>query len=174
MTKAAALALLLGAVLTACQDLNVPDLNNPAIEDLERNPTRTRVIVATQGLFIGARANIAAFNGHISILGVLGRESYNFDPGDPRFVTELLGGPLDGGSPRFGGNLWNERFANVRNANIILNALDVLGTTPPVQLAGLLQFPPDALAQKIVPAGGTTSNAAPVALDTPDAVAANV
>jgi len=132
MTKAAALALLLGAVLTACQDLNVPDLNNPAIEDLERNPTRTRVIVATQGLFIGARANIAAFNGHISILGVLGRESYNFDPGDPRFVTELLGGPLDGGSPRFGGNLWNERFANVRNANIILNALDVLGTTPPV------------------------------------------
>lgn len=125
--------ILLAALLAgACADLTVPDLNNPAIEDLQQNPTRTRVVTATQGLFIGARANIAAFNGYIATLGVLGRESYNFDPGDPRFITELLGGPLDGGSPRFGGNLWNERFANIRNANVVLNALDVLGTTPPV------------------------------------------
>ena len=126
-----ALPLLLSALLaTACQDLNVPDLNNPAIDDLQKNPTRTRVIDAAQGLFIGARQNIAAFNGYVSVMGVLGRESYNFDPGDPRFITELLGGPLDGGSPRFGGNLWNERFTNIRNANIVLNALDVLGGLP--------------------------------------------
>jgi len=125
--------LVLAALLAgACVDLTVPDLNNPAIEDLQQNPTRTRVLTATQGLFIGARANIAAFNGYIATLGVLGRESYNFDPGDPRFITELLAGPLDGGSPRFGGNLWNERFANIRNANVVLNALDVLGATPPV------------------------------------------
>ncbi len=123
----------LAALLTCgCVDLTVPDLNNPAIEDLQRTPTRTRVLTATQGLFIGARTNIAAFNGYVATLGVLGRESYNFDPGDPRFITELLVGPLDGGSPRFGGNLWNERFANIRNANVVLNALDVLGTTPPV------------------------------------------
>ena len=126
-----ALPLLLSALLaTACQDLNVPDLNNPAIDDLQKNPTRTRVIDATQGVFIGARQNIAAFNGYVSVMGVLGRESYNFDAGDPRFITELLGGPLDGGSPRFGGNLWNERFTNIRNANIVLNALDVLGGLP--------------------------------------------
>jgi len=130
MTKAA-LPLALGALLLAgCSDLNVPDLNNPGIDDLQKNPTRVAVIDATQGLFIGARANIAAFNGYVSVMGVLGRESYNFDPGDPRFITELLGGPLDGGSPRFGGNLWNERFANIRNANIVLNALDVLGGLP--------------------------------------------
>ncbi len=105
MTKAA-LPLALGALLLAgCSDLNVPDLNNPGIDDLQKNPTRVAVIDATQGLFIGARANIAAFNGYVSVMGVLGRESYNFDPGDPRFITELLGGPLDGGSPRFGGNL---------------------------------------------------------------------
>jgi starch-binding outer membrane protein, SusD/RagB family len=125
------LSLLLGAVLAAgCQDLNVPDLNNPAIEDLQQNPTRRRVIDAAQGVFIGARNNIAAFNGYVATLGVLARESYNFNTGDPRFITELLGGPLDGGSPRFGGNLWNERFVNIRNANILLNALDVLGGPP--------------------------------------------
>ncbi len=130
MSKATALSFVLGAMLAACQDLNVPDLNNPSIDDLQKNPTRTRVIDATQGLFIGARQNIATFNGYVSELGVLGRESYNFDPGDPRFITELLRGPLDGGSPRFGGNLWNERYTNIRNANIVLNALDVLGGPP--------------------------------------------
>src|SRR3989442_3835791 len=130
MTKAA-LPLALGALLLAgCSDLNVPDLNNPGIDDLQKNPTRTRVIDATQGVFIGARQNIAAFNGYIATLGVLGRESYNWNAGDPRFITELLGGPLDGGSPRFGGNLWNERLANVRNVNIVLTALDVLGGPP--------------------------------------------
>ena len=131
MTKGTSLALLFGTlVVTACGDLNVTDLNNPGLSELEKNPTRITVIDATQGLFIGARQNIAAFNGYVSELGVLGRESYNFDAGDPRFITELLRGPLDGGSPRFGGNLWNERYANIRNANLVLNALAILGGLP--------------------------------------------
>src|SRR6266702_7815240 len=131
MTKATPLSLVLGALLAAaCQDLNVPDLNNPAIGTLQSSPTRAGVITATQGLFIGARTNIAPFNGYVAVMGVLGRESYVMNAGDLRFFTELLAGPLDGGSPRFGGNLWNERFANIRNANIVLNALDVLGGLP--------------------------------------------
>ena len=133
ITKGTALWLVVGALYAAaCVDLNVPDLNNPAIGDLQSNPTRAGVVTATQGLFIGARANIAPFNGYVAVLGVLGRESYVWNAGDPRFITELLRGPLDGGSPRFGGNLWYERLANIRNAGIVVKALDVLGATPPV------------------------------------------
>jgi starch-binding outer membrane protein, SusD/RagB family len=133
MTSATAASLLVGTLLSAaCMDLNVPDLNNPLIEDFESHPTRAGVITATQGLFIGARGNIAAFNGYVGVMGVLGRESYIWNAGDPRFITELLRGPLDGGSPRFGGNLWYERLANIRNGSIVLNALGVLGTTPPL------------------------------------------
>jgi hypothetical protein len=133
MTKATPLSLVLGVLLAAaCQDLNVPDLNNPAIGTLQSSPTRAGVITATQGLFIGARTNIAPFNGYVAVMGVLGRESYIMNAGDLRFFTELLAGPLDGGSPRFGGNLWNERFADIRNASIVLNALPILGTSPPV------------------------------------------
>src|SRR3989442_13227355 len=97
-----ALALVLGALLAAaCVDLNVPDFNNPSIGDLQNNPTRAGVVTATQGLFIGARVNMATFNGYISALGVFGRESYNFNSGDTRFINELLQpGPLDGSSPR--------------------------------------------------------------------------
>jgi starch-binding outer membrane protein, SusD/RagB family len=135
MRNTTALFLVSGALLAAgCADLNVANLNNPPIEDLERNPTRAGVIGAAQGSFIGARTNIAPFNGYISELGVLGRESYNFNAGDTRFITELLEGPLDGSSPRFGGNLWNERYANIRGANITLNALDVIGSALPAGL----------------------------------------
>ena len=126
-------ALALALLAAGCADLNIPDFNNPSIGDLQNNPTRAGVVTATQGLFVGARANIATFNGDISVLGVFGRESDNFNSGDTRFINELLQpGPLDGSSPRFGGNLWAERYANIRNAGIVLNALAKLGTTPPV------------------------------------------
>ena len=122
MRKLAYLSLALGAALS-CRDPNVPDLNNPSLDDLTTHPTPSKVAAAAQGLLVGARLNIAEYNGYVSELGVFGRESYIFDPGDNRFETELLFGPLDPGGPRFGGNLWVVRFANIRAANNLLAAL---------------------------------------------------
>src|SRR5213594_2331090 len=126
MTKLAHLPLVLGALLLgSCRDPNVPDLNNPLIDDLEKNPTAARVATAAQGLLVGARTNIAEFNGYVSELGVFGRESYIFDPGDNRFETELLNpGGLNGSNPRFGGNMWTARYANIRGANLLMRALN--------------------------------------------------
>lgn len=120
------LPLLLGGVLLlgACGDLTVPDYNNPSLEDLQNSPTRVGVLTATTGLLIGARLNVASQNGYVSVLGVVGRESFVLDPADPRYVTELIRGPLDPGSPAFGGNLFALRYRNIRNANIVLNALE--------------------------------------------------
>lgn len=119
-----ALALALVPVAVAgCDELTVPDFNNPSIEDLQTNPTRTAVVTATTGLLEGARQNIASPNAYVSLLGILGRESYNFDNAEPRFVTELLIGPMSSGGA-FGGNLWTLRYRNIRNANIVLNAVD--------------------------------------------------
>ena len=45
----------------------------------------------------------------------------------PRYVGELLAGPaLDPGSPAFGGNFWVGPYANLRNANTLLRALEVV------------------------------------------------
>jgi hypothetical protein len=110
-------------VVTACKDLDVPNLNSPNLSDFVNNPTRSEVLSVASGLLIGTRVGIAAQNGYVSLLGILGRESYNFDPADPRFVTEMLVGPLDGGSPAFGGNLWANPYRNIRNANLELAAL---------------------------------------------------
>ena len=119
------LAALVGLGLaTGCKDLDVPNLNSPALDDLLNNPTRSKIATAATGLLIGTRSGIAAQNGYVSLLGIVGRESYNFDPADPRFVTEMMVGPLDGGSPAFGGNLWGFPYRNILNANVVLAATD--------------------------------------------------
>jgi hypothetical protein len=126
------LALLAFGIGAACNNLVAPDFNNPSIDTLQENPTRAAAIAAGTGLLIGARANIADFNGYVSLMGILGRESYNLDSADPRFIIEMLEGNLNPGSPALGGNLWARRYENIRNANILLNALEVLPDDPAV------------------------------------------
>ena len=117
---------LLGALgMLACGSLDIPDLNNPSLELLHDKPTPSAVKAAATGLLIGHRTGVANANGYVSMLGILGRESYNFDAADPRFITEMLGAPaLDPGSPMFGGNFWISPYANIRNANLVLAALE--------------------------------------------------
>jgi starch-binding outer membrane protein, SusD/RagB family len=115
----------------ACTSLEAPDFNNPSIDELQENPTRASAAAAATGLLIGARENIGEFNGYISLTGILGRESYNLDPGDTRYATEMYqGSVLNPGSPALGGNLWALRYQNIRNANILLTALDQLLDDP--------------------------------------------
>jgi starch-binding outer membrane protein, SusD/RagB family len=117
------LQLIVGALLLAgCGSFDVPDLNGPGLDDLEDNPTRAKLAAAATGLLMGARVRVETPAGLVSLLGILGRESYNLDPGDERWVTELLIGPLNGRS--FGGRLWFEQYYNLRSAKIVLSVLD--------------------------------------------------
>jgi hypothetical protein len=130
--------LVIAATLAAAPgcELDVPDLNNPGIGDLEENPTVANVTAACTGLLIGNRRNHAAANGYVSQLGILGRESYNFDQADPRYVGELLQGSLNAGSP-FGGNFWALPYANIRLANTILKAIDKVPELTAMDKAGI-------------------------------------
>ncbi len=125
-----ALPAVLALAVAGCKDLAVPDLNNPGLGGLQNNPTRSGILTAATGLLIGSRANWGSQNGPIAILGILGREGYNLDAADPRFVSSLLIGPLSGGEPAFGGNLWGLHYANIRNANIVINAVNAIVVDP--------------------------------------------
>jgi len=127
-------------MISACKDLVVPDYNDSSIDDLTNNPTPTKVAQAAQGLLVGTRIGIAEQNGYVSLLGILGRESYNFDPADPRFITEMLIGPLDGGSPAFGGNLFLDPYRNIRNANNLLAAVAKVAELTDVQKSAIRGF----------------------------------
>ena len=143
MTVRAARIICAGAtlvVISACKDLVVPDYNDSSIDDLTNNPTPTKVAQAAQGLLVGTRIGIAEQNGYVSLLGILGRESYNFDPADPRFITEMLIGPLDGGSPAFGGNLFGDPYRNIRNANNLLAAVSKVAELTDVQKSAVRGF----------------------------------
>ena len=110
-------------VAVAGCDLDVPDLNNPSLDDLQSHPTAPLVESACTGLLIGNRADIAIEIGYVDQLGVLGRDAYNFDQADPRWITELLQSPLSAGSP-FGGAFWLFPYANIRAANLVLDGVD--------------------------------------------------
>ncbi len=130
-------------MLGGCNTLTVPDYNNPGLEDVLSNPSRTNVNTLAQGLLIGARAGMGNKAGYVSETGIIGRESYNFDVADPRFVTELLRDPLNGGNGAFGGNHWVNRYANIRNANNLLDGLDAAaaaGSFTTAELDGLRGF----------------------------------
>jgi hypothetical protein len=136
LATAFAVAGVLGTLAISACDLDVPDLNNPSLDDLQNHPTPVSIGAACTGLLAGNRRNHAAENGYIVILGVLGREAYNFDQADPRYVDELLAGTLDQASP-FGGNFWAGPYANTRLASIVLQALDKIPTTDTANSDGL-------------------------------------
>src|SRR5688572_18164429 len=120
--KTFALAALM-ATGTSC-GLDIEDLNNPGIESLLDNPDPAAIGAAATGLLVGTRRGFAVPNGYVSMLGILGRESYNMDAADPRFITEMLGpaAQLDPGSPAFGGNFWAVPYRNIRNAQYLIAA----------------------------------------------------
>jgi hypothetical protein len=127
--------------LAACDTpFDVPDLNNPGLEQLETNPTPAAVITAAQGLLIGARNGHTGQISTTSHMGILGRESLVFDNSDPRYIDEILAGNLNAGNGAFGGFGWAPRYANLRNASIVLNALESVTGFTDAEAAGIAGF----------------------------------
>jgi hypothetical protein len=114
--------ILTAALLTSC-DFDVPNLNAPGIESLQ-NPTPSQVEALAVGLLINARRGYTERVGAVSEWGVLGRESLVLTSSEPRFISQLLQGPLSAGDANFGGNFWVLPYANIRGANLLLHALD--------------------------------------------------
>jgi hypothetical protein len=117
-TKLRAAALLLPALLAVgCQDALVPDLNNPSLEGVTENPTPSQVQSLATGLVIGNRAAIGP---QVRDMEIVGRDAYNLDAADPRWVVELLINLDPGG---FGGNHWGPHYRNIKGANIMVQSV---------------------------------------------------
>src|SRR5258708_36238211 len=87
--KHIALALSGTLVLAAC-DFDVPDLNRPALDQLNTNPTPALIAALATGLVAGSRADIAERIGYVSELGILGREPLVLSGSADRLVPEML------------------------------------------------------------------------------------
>ena len=114
--KAAVAAIL--AAAAACSNFDVTNPNQPTLDDLLANPTRTKLSAAATGLFSRSRSEITSL---IWRLGSMGREGINLAGNNQPDYQEPYFGPL---SPSgFGGALWGSRYALVRDANTYIDAL---------------------------------------------------
>lgn len=117
-----AAAAMVGSIvaLGGCREVTVPNLNSPNIDQLLTAPRASVVNTTVLGLLVGARAT---FGGYASQLGVFGRESYNLDQAEARFVLSWLAQPLTPGG--FGTDLgWSATYQQVLGAQTILDIVD--------------------------------------------------
>jgi hypothetical protein len=121
VTRRLGAAALMGVLaLTACKEVNVPNLNSPNVDQLLAAPRASTVNTTALGLLVGARAVAGTY---ASQLGVFGRESYNLDQAEARFVLSWLAQPLTPGG--FGTDLgWSATYRQVLTAQTILDIVD--------------------------------------------------
>jgi hypothetical protein len=112
--------LVLAVLLSGACDFDISNPNSPP--PIGENPSRADVAAAATGILLAARQDAADW---ALDAGIIGREAYRFDGSDPRFISELLVGPLDAGSGAFGGDHWFEHFRTIRSVH---NLLAVIGT----------------------------------------------
>ena len=102
---------------------DVKNTNLANIEDLVGNPTRTKLSAAASGVFSSARTGIQSY---IWRLGSMGREGINLSGNNQPDYQEPYFGPLR--STGFGGAQWTDRYQNIRNINVYLQALERVST----------------------------------------------
>jgi hypothetical protein len=96
----------------------VPDYNNPSLEEITESPTAASVNALATGVLIGAREQPEDY---IYVTGIVGREMYDFDVATLS-TSQLILGPLDPG--QWGGLGWESQYQNVRNVKLLLSALE--------------------------------------------------
>jgi hypothetical protein len=119
--------LVVAALLSGACDFTTTDPNSPG--QIGENPSRAKVQETVAGILLAARSDAADWN---LDAGILGREAYRFDGSDPRFISELIAGPLDPGGGAFGGDHWSEHYNAIRTTNDLLN---VVGTAQALSAA---------------------------------------
>lgn len=108
-------------LLLSC-DMSVGDLNNPSLSELRSSPTRAEISSASQGLLSTTRSNVAEM---VQWMGAFGREGYPMSQTGAS-LSGSVKNPLDGNN--FPGNtLWEIPYKNIRNANILLDAVENAG-----------------------------------------------
>jgi starch-binding outer membrane protein, SusD/RagB family len=104
-----------------CSNLDEPFNNATSTGTVTGAPKLADIKALAQGLMFGTRTEMPNY---IFMMGTLGREGYCLCNNEPRFVSELLIGPIDGGSIGADIFLWRNPYKNIRGGNLLLAALD--------------------------------------------------
>jgi hypothetical protein len=126
LRRLGAAASLAGALLLgACGDFNVTNPNQPTLDDLVSNPTRTKLSAAATGLLVGVRVDVISY---IWRLGSMGREGINLSGNNQPDYIEPYFGPLSGTG--FGAAIWGNPYREIRNTNTYIDAAPKAASVP--------------------------------------------
>lgn len=141
-----AVVVVAAVTLGACQEVTVPNYNNPNLDQLLNSPTASTVNTAVVGLVISLRDRVGT---EASAMGILGKESYNLDQAEPRNVLGYLQGPIEPGG--FVQDLsWTAGYRNLRQAAVILAAVDKVSTYTNAQKEGIRGFAKTIMAMELL------------------------
>jgi starch-binding outer membrane protein, SusD/RagB family len=145
--KAAVLALLgVSALFAACGEITVPNYNSPNVDGLLDKPDAASVNTTVVGLLVGSRGTAG---GYAQTLGIFGREMYNLDQADARFVLSWLVEPLTPGG--FGVDVgWSGTYRQILTAQTILDIVDKVSDLSTLQKEGVKGFTKTMMAQAYI------------------------
>ncbi len=118
-TRLLAIAAALLALGVGACNFDIMNTNQPTLDDLLQNPTRSKLQFFGSGLFAQARQDIQNF---IWRVGSMGREGINLSGNNQPDFIEPYFGPVEGGGS-FGDTQWATPYVEVRDANVFLTAL---------------------------------------------------
>ena len=129
------LALAVVVIAAGACNYDIANPNSPGV--IGENPSAAQVGSAARGILMATRQDVAdwALDG-----AIFGREAFRIDPADPRFVTEMMQGPLDPGSRAFGGDHWLEEYSAIRSANDLLAVIGTATSLTPEQQSAVSGF----------------------------------
>jgi hypothetical protein len=121
--------------LTACANSLVPDLNNASINGFQSSPTGAAAGAIAVVLVRGARDNTGNMAWNV---GAFGREGYEMGvaQGD---LTLYVDGPVNPGT-FYLDLLWDQQYADVRSANIVLDGMSRIPDLSAAQKAAMTGF----------------------------------
>jgi len=128
--------------VSGCNVLDIedrPDPNNTELQAVIDNPTRSNMNTLVAGTLSGMRVDLRiSFINH----GMIGREMYRFLSAEPRNTGDLLGkenSQLDPGS-FYTTRPWSAHYANIRMANILIQAAQSSEALSQEEVNGVLGF----------------------------------
>src|SRR3954469_10662097 len=141
-----AVVVVAAVTLGACQEVTVPNYNNPNLDQLLKNPDAGTVNTAVVGLVISLRDRVGT---EASAEGIFGKESYNLDQAEPRNVLGYLQGPIEPGG--FVQDMsWTAGYRNLRQSVVILTAVDKVQTFSDAQKEGIRGFVKTVMAMELL------------------------
>jgi len=136
-------------LFTGCLKVEDLNLNTPTADVITKNPTVQELNNLVTGTESGMRLALSTY---LDDVGTIGREMYRFSGSEPRWTTDILGGASSNLDTNgfYITNPWGFAYADVKNANLLLEGAKNCKLLTDVQRKGYTGFAKTLIAYQLL------------------------